>query len=654
MTASALMSLGVRAMFANYAGLQTTGHNIANAGVDGYSRQQVELQTAIGQFSGSGYIGKGVDVASVTRLYDQFLTREAMASRSQAQYDAARLDRLQQLESVFAGGDDGIGQSTGALLNSMVDLASKPQDLAARSVVLGRAAELAARFSSAASQLDSIQQGVAQDLSASVAHVNDIATQLAAVNDRIAAARGGGQPPNDLLDLRDRLLSDLSGYVQITTIPADDGTVGVFIGGGQRLVLGGQAAQLAVSPDSYDATRLGVSIVDTAGPRPLSASLLGAGSIGGLLQFQNADMVRARTLLGQLGAAVAGTVNAQQALGLDLRVSPGSGAPMFSVGAPVVQPASTNARVSPGGAFVSNVTLAVTDPTQLQASEYQLVQSGGAWQLTRLSDGATQTVVDGSVVDGFQINLGTPAPAATDRFLLQPVTYAANSMARVLDDPRGIAAASPVTATAAATNGGTGAIASLSVVSPSVDPSQTATITFTSGSGAYDWELRDRTTNALLSSGSGTWSAGQPIALNGFELQLSGVPSSGDVFTVAQTDFPSTNNGNALAMVALRDAVLVGRVPDGSGGLTGGLGFTDAWAQAMADIGVRTQGALTASQISTQVADSAKQALSNRTGVNLDEEAARLMQYQQGYQAAAKVLQVAQTLFDTLLQTAGN
>lgn len=654
MTASALMSLGVRAMFANYAGLQTTGHNIANAGVDGYSRQQVELQTAIGQFSGSGYIGKGVDVASVTRLYDQFLTREAMASRSQAQYDAARLDRLQQLESVFAGGDDGIGQSSGALLNSMVDLASKPQDLAARSVVLGRAAELAARFSSAASQLDSIQQGVAQDLSASVAHVNDIATQLAAVNDRIAAARGGGQPPNDLLDLRDRLLSDLSGYVQITTIPADDGTVGVFIGGGQRLVLGGQAAQLAVSPDSYDATRLGVSIVDTAGPRPLSASLLGAGSIGGLLQFQNDDMVRARTLLGQLGAAVAGTVNAQQALGLDLRVPPGSGAPMFSIGAPVVQPASTNARVSPGGAFVSNVTLAVTDPTQLQASEYQLVQSGGAWQLTRLSDGATQTVVDGSVVDGFQINLGTPAPAATDRFLLQPVTYAANSMARVLDDPRGIAAASPVTATAAATNGGTGAIASLTVVSPSVDPSQTATITFTSGSGAYDWELRDRTTNALLSSGSGTWSAGQPIALNGFELQLSGVPASGDVFTVAQTDFPWTNNGNALAMVALRDAVLVGRVPDGSGGLTGGLGFTDAWAQAMADIGVRTQGALTASQISTQVADSAKQALSNRTGVNLDEEAARLMQYQQGYQAAAKVLQVAQTLFDTLLQTAGN
>jgi len=651
MTASAIMSLGVRAMFANYAGLQTSGHNIANAGVDGYSRQQVELQTAIGQFTGSGFIGKGVDVKSVTRLYDQFLTRESMTARSQSQFDAARLDRLQQLESVFAGGDDGIGQSTGALLNSMVDLANKPQDMAARSVVLGRAGELASRFSSAAAQLDAIQGGVAQDLQASVTHVNEIASQIASVNDRIAASQGGGQPPNDLLDLRDRLLSDLSGYLQVTTIAADDGTLGVFVGGGQRLVLGGHAAQLAAGPDPYDASRTAISILDTAGPRPLSSALLGAGSIGGLLRFQDDDMVRARTLLGQLGAAVAGSINAQQALGLDLRVPPGSGAPLFTIGAPQAQPAATNARTA-GGAFVSNVTLTLTDPSQLQASEYELVQSGGAWQLTRRSDGFAQTVVDGSVVDGFQINLGTPAPAATDRFLLQPVTYAANQMARALDDPRGLAAASPVTATATPANTGTAAIAALTVVSPSVDPTQTATITFTSGSGAYDWELRDRTTNALLSSGSGTWTAGQPIALNGFELQLSGVPANGDVFTVAQTAYPSTSNGNALSMVALRDAVLVGRVPNGSGGVAGGLGFTEAWAQAMADIGVRTQGALTASQISTQVADTAKQALSNRTGVNLDEEAARLMQFQQGYQAAAKVLQVAQTLFDTLLDAA--
>jgi flagellar hook-associated protein 1 FlgK len=651
MTASAIMSLGVRAMFANYAGLQTSGHNIANAGVEGYSRQQVELQTALGQFTGSGYIGKGVDVKTITRIYDQFLSREAMTSRSQAEFDAARLDRLQQLEAVFAGGDDGIGQATGAVLNAMVDVANRPQDLAARSVVLGRVGELASRFAAASSQLDDIQGGVTQQLQASVTHINEIAAQIASVNDRIAIGLGNGQPPNDLLDLRDQLLSELSGYVQITTIAADNGTVGVFIGGGQRLVLGGDAAKLALGADPYDASRKVVSIVDSSGPRPLSASLLGSGSIGGLLEFQNVDLVRARTLLGQLGSAVAGSLNGQQALGLDLRVPPGIGAPLLTVGAPQAQPATTNARVAPGGAFVSNVTLAVTDPSQLQPSEYELVQSGGAWQLTRRLDGFTQTVVDGSVVDGFRISLGVPPPAATDRYLLQPVTYAANSMARALDDPRGIAAASPVTATAAATNTGTAEIDTLTVVSPTVDPNQTASFTFTSATGNYDWELRDRVTSALLSSGSGTWSAGQPIALNGFELQLSGVPSTGDVFSVAQTTYPASSNGNARALVALRDAMLVGRVP-GGGGPTGGLNFTDAWAHAMADIGVRTQSAVTASQISTQVADSAKQELSNRTGVNLDEEAARLMQFQQGYQAAAKVLQVANTLFETLLDAA--
>jgi flagellar hook-associated protein 1 FlgK len=219
----------------------------------------------------------------------------------------------------------------------------------------------------------------------------------------------------------------------------------------------------------------------------------------------------------------------------------------------------------------------------------------------------------------------------------------------VLADPRGIAAASPVIASVGATNTGSATVGSLTVVSPSIDPDQTATITFTSGSGAYDWELRDRVTNALLSSGSGTWTAGQPIALNGFELALAGVPASGDVFTVAKTAFPAANNGNALALANLRDSMLVGRVDDGAGGLTGGMNLTDAWAAAMADIGVRAQGAMTASSISTQVAAAAKEAWSARSGVNLDEEAAKLMFYQQGYQAAAKVLSVAQTLFDTLL-----
>jgi flagellar hook-associated protein 1 FlgK len=225
-------------------------------------------------------------------------------------------------------------------------------------------------------------------------------------------------------------------------------------------------------------------------------------------------------------------------------------------------------------------------------------------------------------------------------------------MKRVLDDPRGIAAASPVTATVSASNTGTASVGSLTVTDPSVDPELTATITFTSGSGDYTWELRDRTTNALVNSGADTWTPGQPITMNGFALQLNGVPANGDGFTVGKTLFPAKNNGNALAMAALRDEAFVGRSLDGSGQLSGGDTVTEAYAAAMSDVGVRVQSASTSADISAKVAATAEQQRANQSGVNLDEEAARLIQFQQSYQAAAKVLQVAQQIFDTLLQTA--
>jgi flagellar hook-associated protein 1 FlgK len=651
MGSSALMSIATRAMFANYAALQTTGHNIANASVDGYSRQEVQLQTANGQFTGAGFFGKGVDVKTVARAFDQFLLRESVATRSMAAYDSARLDRLSQLELVFGGGEQGVGHAAGEFLNAVVDMASHPEDLAARQVVLSRAGDLAARFTTVDEQLDAIQAGVTDALRVAVARINELSANIAQVNDRIAVAKGTGHTPNDLLDMRDRLITELGSYMEVTTIPADDGTLSVFVGGGQRLVLGAQSLKLDLSPDPYDASRVALGIVETSGVRALPYTLVGGGSVGGLLRFQDDDLVRARTLVGQMASAVASTVNAQQSYGLDLRVPPGSGAALFSIGAPQALPAQTNARTG-SGAFAANVALTVTDAQQLQASEYSLVNSGGAWVLTRLSDGGSQTVVDGSVVDGFRIDLGSPAPAATDRFLLQPVTRAASGMARVLDDPRALAAALPVTADAATANTGSASVSALRVVSPTVNPQNTATITFTNATGAYNWELRDRTTHALVSSGTGTWAAGQPIALNGFELELAGVPATGDVFTVGKTLYPGSNNGNALAMAALRDAQIVGRVGNGAGGLTGGRTITDAWADAMGDIGVRAQSAKTASEISTQVASNAEQALSERTGVNLDEEAARLMQFQQGYQAAAKVLQIAQSVFDTLLDAA--
>jgi len=652
MSASGLMSLGMKAMTASQAALATTGHNIANANVAGYSRQQAELATAIGQFSGAGFFGKGVDVTTVTRAHDEFLTREAATAGSLAAQDAARLGLLRQLESVFPTGEQGVGYAAGQFLNAMVDLAARPQDAATRQVVLARAGDAASRFAAASAQLDTLQLAVQEDLKAQVAQVNQLAQTVAGLNQRIAAFMGMGHTPNDLLDQRDQAIAQLSEKLQLSTVKADDGSLTVFVAGGQRLVLGSQVQPLTVQPDPRDATRAALGLSDSGFVRLLQDNELGGGSIAGLLRFQNQDLVDARTQLGQMAAALAGAVNQQQALGLDLRVPPGSGAPIFATGAALALPNANNA-IDGAGRFIGQVSLVVTDASQLWASEYELRAdpggTPGVYQLTRLVDGLVRSVASGDAVDGLRIDIGPGLPAATDRFLLQPVSRAAHGMQRVLDDIRGLAAASPLSAAAATGNTGTASVASLRLTSTAADPELTASFDFSSDIGDYSWTLRDRLSNAVVSSGTGTWSAGTPLALNGFELQLNGVPRSGDSFSVGKTPFPASNNGNALAFTALRETALVGRGPLAGGGVGGGQSITDAYASAMARIGVRVQSAGSAAEISAAVAAQAETTRSAKSGVNLDEEAARLIQYQQSYQAAAKILQIAQSVFDTLL-----
>lgn len=651
--ASALMNLGTRAMFAAFAQLQTTSHNIANASVAGFSRQEAQLATAQGQFTGAGFFGKGADVATITRAHDAFLTREAAVAASLAAGDRARHAQLVRLEEAFPSGERGVGHAAGQLLNAMVDLASRPQDIATREVVLARAQEVAARFATAGGQLDALQAGVGQDLRLAVAGVNELAQRVADVNQQIARLQGFGHSPNDLLDERDRLLGRLSEFVTVTTVAADDGTLGVFIAGGQRLVLGNQAQRLEVTPDGMDPTRMAIGIAEGSGLRPLSAGLLTHGQIGGLLRFQNEDLAAARATLGQMAVAYAARIDGQLARGLDLEGN--AGAPLFQLGSPRVNAASTNA----GSAGLG---VQITDAARVRAEDYELRYDGSQWHLLRADGsvpaggpyGYTDAALAGGVtVAALGLGLqrsGGPAVAG-DRFLLQPLARAAADMRRVLDDPRGLAAASPLSAYTDSANTGSARVGALVMTAPrlSTDPLRLtfgavvpATPPATVDGVAYSWSRG-------AASGSGTWTPGQPLAIGEFALTLTGVPAAGDRLEVVPTPFPATSNGNAMALAALRDEALVGRRADGSGGET----ITDAWASAMATVGVRVQSAATAADIAAAVRVAAERQREARSGVNLDEEAARLIQFQQSYQAAAKVLQVAQQVFDTLLSTAG-
>jgi flagellar hook-associated protein 1 len=663
MSVSSLLNIGARAMTANYAALQVTGNNVANANTAGYSRQSVELQTSLSQQTGSGFFGTGVDVATVTRAHSDFLTREAATTASLAAADDARNQQLQQLEQVFPTGENGLGYAAQQVFNAFVDVSNQPQDSSARQVALARVGDMAAQFSSASDQLDSLQDGITQDLKTAVASVNSLTSRIAGLNAKIASAQASGHDPNTLLDQRDTAIADLSNIVQVSTVAASDGSVGVFLGGGQKLVLGAEATPLTTVADPYDPSKVQIGIKEGATTRAFPDGFIAGGSVAGLLRVQNHDIGDARGLIGQMASAIAGALNSQQALGLDLGTPAAAGAPLLALGAASVAAASTNATaggvpvasyVNGSGVRVSSVSISVVDSKELQPSDYELVADpalpAGSYKLTRLSDGTSQTVSNGSVVDGFRIDVAAPAPAARDRFLLQPVSQATRTITSALDDPKGIAAASPVTATFGSANTGTATLASLAAVSPSINPNLTATITFTDNAGGYSYSLVDTTGALPTVNGTGTWVAGQSIALNGFELNLTGVPQQNDVVSVARTAFPASDNGNANALLALRDAGIVGQRSAGGVVTTPGVNVIDAYAGALASVGVTVQSAGSAADQSAAIAADAKNAVADKSGVNLDEEAARLIQYQQSYQAAAKILQVAQSVFDSLLQ----
>ena len=674
MPVSALMSLGSRALFASYSSLQTTGNNIANANTPGYSRQSVGLQTSASSYTGGSFQGTGVDVSGVNRAYDAFITREATITRATAAADEVRSTQLQRLEQVFPLGESGIGFAAGQFFNAMVDVVNRPQDASSRQAVLARADDLAARFRNAGEQIETLQQGANQGLRVQVDSANALVERIAKINERVLSYRGFDAAPNSLLDQRDNAISELNQLIQVTTIPQDDGSISLMMGSGQQLLLGTEVNKLKVLPNEFGTGIVRLGIDDSGASRILPSGLLVGGSISGLMQFQNDDLQQARNQLGQMAAAIALKVNEQQSLGLDQGVPPSAGSPIFGLTVRAVAASSGNATVGGvpvasyidlTGVRVPSVSMTLTTPQDLQASDYEFTSDAalpvGSYRLTRLSDGESFTVSDGSVVDGVRINVAAPVPPSGDRFLLQPVSAAAVGLSRILENPKGIAAASPVQVTLGASNKGTAAVVSLSAVSTSINPNLTATLTFGAAVTLPDgtqgrsvsYILVDTTGAVATTSGSLTWKPGQVMALNGWELNINGVPASGDTAVVEKTLFPATNNGNAKALIALRDARIVGQQTMTSGTVIPGDTPTDAYANLIAQVGTRVQTAKSSAEQSMAVMNQAKAALTEKSGVNLDEEAARLIQYQQSYQAAAKVLQVAQSLFETVLDAAG-
>jgi flagellar hook-associated protein 1 FlgK len=587
---SGIFGLGTRAMSAAQINLDTVSHNISNVNTPGYSRQTVELATENGLFTGAGFFGRGVKVNTISRQTNEFLIKENNMNQAMAAADQSRLDKLNQLEKVLPTGETGLGYAASQLLNAFVDVANQPQDMSARQVVISRAKEWVSRVNTAADQLNQLQLGVIGDLDTTVSRINSLTKQIAAANQAVASFSGIGHTPNDLLDQRDQLVKDLNSLVQVTTIEADDGSLNVFMGGGQLLVLSNKAETLSTVRDPLDSTKGRVALRTNGSDRVLDSDQMLGGALKGLLSFQDVDLVQTRSNLDTFVKNVADAINKQQALGVDMEGNPQT--TFDASGAPVQIPFFLNT----GSA--STISLALTQPKGIAAAS----------PLTASIAPANKGTLS---IESLEMNRALPGTNALDFGSSLPT--AGQPLTVIFEQPNPL------------------------------DP--TLTYRFVDQNGL---PYKDVTPARV-------WSAGSPIndadagstppeAL--FNINVTGVPRPGDRITVAITQNPSANNGNARAMLKLRDQTIVSL--DGTTRAT----VTDAYSQMIGNLGVLVQDGKTSASISATLAQTSQQTLSSATGVNLDEEAAKLIQYQQSYQAAAKVLQIAQSLFDTLLQTA--
>ncbi|HNP64361.1 MAG TPA: flagellar hook-associated protein FlgK [Woeseiaceae bacterium] len=620
-----ILNTSLSGMLAFQRALDVTGHNIANANTPGYSRQVANFTARPGTGSGVGYIGSGTQIASIERMYDAMQTEQLRTTTT----GYARFNTLNNLSGridvLLADPDTGLNSSLQSYFGSMQDLANDPSSIPSRQAVIGEAQGLAAKFQSLDDRLTELESEVNDRLELAVADINRLASSIAEVNDKISLANGSGNSPNDLLDQRDSLVLQLSAQVAVSTNIQDDGTMSVFIGSGQSLVLGGDARRLGVGGTEFDMTRMTITYQGSSGSTPLDTSSTG-GNLGGLLDFRSRILDPARQSLGQTAIAFASSMNEQHGSGMDLRGNLGTD--LFSIAPPQVLPSSGN--TGSGSAVAS-----ISDLGALTGVNYLLEFDGSAYSMRRTDTNTvvpmtgTGTAGDPLLADGMSIVVaGTPA--AGDRQLLRSSHNAAGSLRSIVTDPQAIALASPTRSSASFANTGSANISATSVVD-AADPGLlgSALIEFTSP-----------TTYSINGAGSFAYSDGTPIVINGSSVTINGVPAAGDQFTVEANYGASGDNANGLLMAGVQSVGIL----DG-----GTISINENYGRLVSEVGSATHQIQSNLEAQGVVLKNAEDAVLSTSAVNLDEEAANLIKFQQAYQAVAQVVSVASTLFDSLL-----
>ena len=625
---------GVSALNAAQIGLSTTEHNIANANTPGFNRQEVMLGTRLPQVTGAGFIGQGVDVSTVKRIYNEFLSGQVLQGQAQASQLETYYQQIGQINNMLADPTTGLSPAVQGFFSAVNDVASSPESQAARQVMLGSAQSLVSQFQSLNQRMSDMNSSINGQVSSSVTTINSYAQQIASMNKNIvmAQAAANGQPPNDLLDQRDQLISQLNQEIKATVVKQSDGSFNVFIGTGQSLVVGEQAITLQAVQSLSDPSQLEVAYGSGASVTRLLQNSLQGGSLGGLIAFRSESLDVAQNSLGRVAMVLADTFNQQHKLGQDLNGALGGN--FFAQPVPLV-----NANTANTG--TATISASIVSSSALTGSDYSLRFNGGtAYTLTRLSDNTvTAFATLPQTVDGLTITT-TAGAIAGDSYTIRPTINGARDIAVAITDPSKIAASAPIRTNASLANIGSGRISggTVNAVLPvNANLQQPVSIVFDSPPTTF-------TVTGTGIPGSPVagvaYTVGNAITYNGWTMQITGAPAAGDTFTVASNTNATADNRNALLLASLQTQNTV------AGGTAS---YQGAYAQLVSQVGNKTHEMETTSLAQTNMVNQIIQTQQSVSGVNLDEEAANLMRYQRAYQAAGKAIQIAGTLFDTLL-----
>jgi len=675
-----LLNIGLSGLSANKTSLAVTGHNITNVNTPGFSRQETIQATRTPQFSGAGYIGSGTTLVDVRRIYNEFLNTQVRSSTALNSDTQSYLGQINQLDSLLASSNTGINPGLQKIFAALQTAAEDPANIPARQLALSEAEGLAKRFNTVYDRLYEQNAFINKQMSAVTDQINQLAGSIAGYNEAIAVAASNGQQPNDLLDAREETVRKLSTFIGVTVVTQDDNSYNLFVGSGQPLVVGSQASRLEVVPGLSDPLRSEVEFVSGSSRQGITTLITG-GEMGGLIRYREDVLDSTLNSVGRLALSVTDQINRQLGQGLDLNGQFGNG--LFrELNDPLLIGQRSLARVG-NSDTTANLNVLIEDTTQLTTSDYEVeFTSATDYTVRRVSDGTSFgpfdiTVVPAAEFDGISLNVASGTFAAGDRFRVMPTRNAGDYIRADMTRPEELAFAAPLKSQTSPANIGTGVISQPTLLTEIdiYDPVTQADLETslrnapplrivmgTGGGATQGYDVVDINgnvidTGVIVPGQNNTLtitvpaSAGPPAVPVPFdyEVTISGRPQEGDNFSVSFNTNGVSDNRNALKLIDLQNRTTIGINPLAPA--TTGSSFTDAYGDLVERVGTLTSQARVDGEATGAIL---KQATDNRdsiSAVNLDEEAAKLIQFEQYYQASAQIIQVARSLFDTLIST---